>query len=94
MSDSKPPDYNVGLVVRGTDIKATIGVAWKSDKDDGRISIKLHSLIQIPVASPDLFITLFPRDEKQENNYRNKSAPARRGDNKRGASSDGDDIPF
>jgi hypothetical protein len=92
----KPPDYNVSAIVRDTDIKGNIGVAWKSDKDDGRISIKLHGFVHL-VASPDLYITLFPRDadEGRSRSSTTKSSsrrPARRaaGDN----SDMDDDIPF
>ena len=56
----KPPDYNVSAVIRGTDTKGNVGVAWNGEK--GRISVKLFSFVQL-TGSPDLFLTLFPRDE-------------------------------
>lgn len=100
MAGGKRPDYNVSFVMRGEDDnKGTIGVGWKSDKDDGRISIKLNPKVVIEW-HPDLFITLFPIEyDAQGNRKRNDEGG---GNNRRAASGGGrsrsrdddDDIPF
>lgn len=95
MAGGKRPDYNVSFVMRGNDdMKGTIGVAWKSDKDDGRISIKLNPLVEIKW-HPDLFITLFPieynEDGSRKMNNERSGGGSRRSSRAR---DDDDDIPF
>lgn len=90
----KPPDYNVSAVMRGTDVKGNIGVAWKSDNDDGRISMKLHGFVTL-TGHPDLYITLFPRDDgpRDDGAPGPKTRPGSRTRPARGQDTD-DDIPF
>lgn len=87
----KPPDYNVSAVVRDTAIKGNVGVAWK--QDDGRISIKLHAFVVL-TAGPDLFISLFPRDDGPREDGK-PGARTRPGSRTREKQEDmDDDIPF
>ena len=82
------------------DHKGTIGVAWKSDKDDDRISLKLNPKVVLEW-HPDLFITLFPIEynadgSRKMNNERSESSGSGKGAS-RGRSrarDDDDDIPF
>lgn len=90
MATSRRPDYNVGCVIRGTDEKATIGVAWNSDKGDGRISIKLNSFVGL-IGSKDLFITLFPVDANDRGETTPRAAQRRATLNNTAMD---DDIPF
>lgn len=88
----KRPDYNVSFIMRGDDeMKGNIGVAWKSDKDDGRISMKLNPKVVLEW-HPDLFITLFPQKYDADGNVeRNTSSRRSRSST---AKDDDDDIPF
>lgn len=84
-SDKRPPDYNVSAVMRGTEIKGGVGVAWK-DEETGRISVKLSTFVVL-TASPDLFVTLFPRDTTGTVSRQSRKS-------ERGSGGEDDDIPF
>jgi hypothetical protein len=86
----KRPDYNVSFIMRGQDdMKGNIGVAWKSDKDDGRISMKLNPKVVLEW-HPDMFITLFPQEYDADGGRVKNNASSSR----RGRKDDDDDIPF
>lgn len=88
MADTrKPPDYNVSALVRGTEMKGNVGVAWK--RDDGKISVKLDAFVVLN-GGPDTFLTLFPRENVGDTGARRARPNASGG---RGQDMD-DDIPF
>lgn len=95
MAGGKRPDYTVSFVMRGQDdMKGNIGVAWKSDKDDGRISIKLNPLVEIKW-HPDLFITLFPQEYNEDGSRKMNNERSGGGSRRSSrARDDDDDIPF
>lgn len=89
----RKPDYSVSAFIKpedGGDIieKGNVGVAWKSDKDDGRISVRLHGFVTL-TARPGLYITLFPNEDNGSRDEPRRSA-------KRGKAREemDDDIPF
>lgn len=89
MAGGRKPDYQVGIFNKETQEKGNVGAAWKSDKDDGRISIKLNVGVVL-TQSPNWYITLFPNEGREE----------RFGDKPRGAGAPhtrdeiDDEIPF
>lgn len=94
----RKPDYNVSAFIKpedGGDLveKGNVGVAWKSDKDDGRISVRLHGFVTL-TARPGLYITLFPMDDDRP---RDDGKAGRRTTGRRGGQKQedmDDDIPF
>lgn len=60
---SRTPDYNVKAMNKATGEKARIGAGWLNE--DNSISIVLNSFTVIE-GNPNLLITLFPYDRKEE----------------------------
>lgn len=92
MAGGRRPDYNVSVVVKDSDVKGSIGVAWKSDdfEKDGRISIRLNPFVNL-VSSPGLYVTLFPIGA-DGSSYQSKDSG--KGGGSRRSRSDDDEIPF
>lgn len=57
----RTPDFDLKAMNKATNEKARAGAGWLNE--DGSISIDLDAFIVLP-ASPDLVLTLFPRDGK------------------------------
>jgi len=60
---SRTPDYNVKAMNKATNEKARIGAGWLNE--DNSISIALNSFTIIE-SNPNLLITLFPYDRKED----------------------------
>lgn len=56
---NRRPDFRIAVLNKKTDEKnGNIGGAWLND--DGSISLRIESFVQLPLASTDILITLFP----------------------------------
>jgi hypothetical protein len=63
MAKGQLPDYRLSALNKSTDETRNIGAGWK--QPNGRISIKLDAFTVLQ-SSPDLIITLFPANERDQ----------------------------
>lgn len=69
-----PPDYNIAALDKKTEIRGTIGAAWKNA--DGSIRLKLNPFLVLDTGKNDLVVTLFPVNNRDQARYKKQDKAA------------------